>query len=403
MTSQPAGQIVLFGSNVTFNARAAGASPLDYKWKFNGVNIPGATTTSYTRTNAQAVDAGNYTLTASNSFGSVTSTVATLTVVSNLPPPPSPPPLLYEAFDYSNIAGPVSSNTPANWAYGGSGANDFNVTGGNLSYSGLALSGGNSATNGGAGLGVRRLIGTSFGSGEVYFSALFRINDPGFGAWNGASSQVGALTAPDNATFRLQVMVKSNSSSGYLIGVRKSGTGVTDTFGTNEYHAGDTTFFVGKFDFATSPNTASLWINPNASTFGAASAPTSGLISATTGTDTNASGIIVTIDRFNFRQNVASGANSVPAAMQWDELRVGTNWATVTPPYIPVHVSLVGLLLDGRFRFQVSAAPGNLSIEASTNLVDWSEVANLSSAYGLFEYVETPGFERRFFRARNVP
>jgi hypothetical protein len=403
MTSQPAGQIVLFGSNVTFTARAAGAAPLDYKWKFNGVNISSATTTSYTRTNAQAVDAGNYTLTASNSFGSVTSAVATLTVVSNLPPPPPPPPLLYEPFDYSNIGGPVSSNTPANWAYIGSGANDFNLTSGSLSYPGLAPSVGNSATNGGAGLGVRRLIGTSFGSGEVYFSALFRMNDPGFGAWNGAASQVGALTAPDNTTFRLQVMVKSNSSSSYLIGVRKSGTGVTDTFNTTERHAGDTIFLAGKFDFTTTPNTASLWINPNASTFGAASAPASGVISATTGTDTNATGIIVTIDRFNFRQNVASGANSVPAAMQWDELRIGTNWATVTPPYIPVHVSLVDLLPDGRFRFQVSAAPGNLSIEASTNLVDWSEVANLSSAYGLFEYIESPGFARRFFRARNAP
>jgi hypothetical protein len=198
-------------------------------------------------------------------------------------------------------------------------------------------------------------------------------------------------------------MAKSNSPSGYVIGVRKSGTGVTDTFDATEYHAGDTVFLAGKFDFATSPNTASLWINPSGSTFGGASAPLSGFISATTGTDTNASGVVFAIDRFNFRQNVASGANSVPAAMQWDELRVGTNWASVTPPYLPVRVTLADLLPDGRFRFQVSAAPGNLSIEASTNLVDWSEVANLSSAYGLFEYIEPQDFARRFFRAKSVP
>jgi hypothetical protein len=394
ITSQPVGQIVLFGSNATFTAQAAGAAPLSYQWKFNGTNIPSATSTSFTRTNSQAADAGNYTFVASNSFGVVTSIIATLSVVTNLPPPPPPPPLLYEPFDYPNIAGPVSSNTPANWAYGGSGANDFNVASGNLSWPGLSLPIGNSATNGGAGLGVRRLIGTSFSSGSVYFSGLFRINELGFGAWNGVSSQVGALTAPDSTTFRLQIMVKSNSPSGYVLGVRKGGTGVTDTFDTTEYHAGDTIFLVGKFDFGISPNAASLWINPNASTFGAPSAPTNGFISATTGTDGAA------IDRFNFRQNVASGANSVPASMQWDELRVGTNWAMVTPPFVPVRISFVELLPDGRFRFQVSAAPGNLSIEASTNLINWIEIANLSSAYGLFEYIEPVDLGRRFFRAR---
>src|SRR5947207_3902682 len=171
---------------------------------------------------------------AGNSAGAVTSVVAALRIVSNLPPLPAPPPLLYEPFNYSNVAGPVSSNTPSNWGYGGSGANDFSIVSGNLFWPGLSLPIGNSATNGGAGLGVRRVIGTSFSSGAVYFSALFRINDLGYGAWNGSASQVGALTAPDNSTFRLQIMAKSNSPSGYVIGVRKSGTGVTDTFDTTE-------------------------------------------------------------------------------------------------------------------------------------------------------------------------
>src|SRR5205085_10013253 len=143
--------------------------------------------------------------------------------------------VLYEPFDYPNVGGPVSSNTPANWAYGGSGANDFNVAGGNLSYPGLAPSVGHSATNGAAGLGVRRLFGTSINSGTLYFSALFRINDLGYGAWNGAASTVGALTATDSTSFRLAVVVKSNSPSGYVIGVQKSGTGATITFDNTEY------------------------------------------------------------------------------------------------------------------------------------------------------------------------
>src|SRR2546421_3653077 len=157
--------------------------------------------------------------------------------------------ILYEAFDYSNIGGAVSSNSPANWTYGGTGANDLSVVSGNLSWPGLAVSVGNSVTNGGNGLGVRRLFGTNFNSGKVYFSALFRINDLGFGAWNGAGSILGALTATDNTSFRLQVVVKSNSPSGYLIGTQKSGAGATTTLDITERQAGETIFLAGRYDF----------------------------------------------------------------------------------------------------------------------------------------------------------
>src|SRR6185503_1453698 len=111
---------------------------------------------------------------------------------------------------YSNIGGPVTANTLANWATNvASAPNDLNVTSGSLSYGGLATSIGNSVTNGGAGLGVRRLFGTNINSGIFYFSALFRMNDLGYGAWNGLSSQVGALTATNNTSFPFAVMVKS--------------------------------------------------------------------------------------------------------------------------------------------------------------------------------------------------
>src|SRR6185436_9298703 len=83
--------------------------------------------------------------------------------------------ILYEPFDYSTVRGPVSSNTPANWSYGGSGANDLSVVSGNLSYAGLPSSIGNSVTNGGVGLGVRRSLGATVSSDALYFSGLFQI------------------------------------------------------------------------------------------------------------------------------------------------------------------------------------------------------------------------------------
>jgi hypothetical protein len=147
----------------------------------------------------------------------------------------------------------------------------------------------------------------------------------GFGSWNGAATQVGALTASDNTSFRLQIMVMSNAPSSYVIGVAKGGTGSTVTFDSTPHDEGETVFLVGKYEFTSSPNPVSLWINPNSSTFGGGSEP-GGFISETSGTDGFA------IDRFNLRQNTAA---SVPGTMRWDELRFGTTWADVTPAAVP--------------------------------------------------------------------
>jgi hypothetical protein len=303
--------------------------------------------------------------------------------------------LLYEPFDYSNIGSPVSSNTPANWTFNGSGANDLNVAAGSLSYTGWPASVGNSVTNGGAGLGVRRLYSGSVNSGVLYFSALFRVNDLGYGAWNGAASQVGALTATDNQSFRLAVMVKSNSPSGYVIGVQKGGTGASSTFDTTEHQAGETVLLVGKYDFTSSPNPVSLWINPSSFTFGGPE-QTNGFISATTGVDGYA------IDRFNMRQNTAS---SVPGSMQWDELRIGTSWSIVTalPPPTVTLLTNVQKLPTGAFQFTYTNSSPNLAIYASTNLTDWASLGSATQVSpGLYQFTDTAAtnYPRRFYQLR---
>ncbi|MGZ4965335.1 MAG: hypothetical protein ACXWC8_22495, partial [Limisphaerales bacterium] len=241
---------------------------------------------------------------------------ATLTVV-----PFSGTLLLYEPFDYTNVAGLVTANTTNNWVTGGSGANDTRVAQGSLSWPGLAAPLGNSVTNGGAGLAVRRLLPTGISSGVMYFSALFRINEFSTN-WNQTGTQVGALTAADNLSFRLQVMVKGNSASGYVFGVQKGGSGAIVTYDTTTHYVGDTIFLAGKYDFTTTPNTVTLWINPDSSTFGSISPDSSHYVVSSAGPDN------LVIDRFNMRQNTAA---TLPANMQWDELRIGLSWADVTP------------------------------------------------------------------------
>ena len=80
ITSQPQGTNVDQGTTANFSVAASGTLPFAYQWLFNGTNISGASADSYSVTNAQPADAGNYSVIVSNSAGSVTSMVATLAV-----------------------------------------------------------------------------------------------------------------------------------------------------------------------------------------------------------------------------------------------------------------------------------------------------------------------------------
>ena len=68
------------GNPVTFTALAIGAPTPTYQWQFNGRNISGATSSSYTISSVTTNDAGNYSVIASNSAGSTNSATAVLQV-----------------------------------------------------------------------------------------------------------------------------------------------------------------------------------------------------------------------------------------------------------------------------------------------------------------------------------
>ena len=80
ITSQPQGGTINQGTSQTFNVAATGTTPINYQWRFNASNIPGATTPSYTKSNAQGSDAGSYSVVVTNASGSATSSDAVLVV-----------------------------------------------------------------------------------------------------------------------------------------------------------------------------------------------------------------------------------------------------------------------------------------------------------------------------------
>src|SRR5205823_4400123 len=97
----------------------------------------------------------------------------------------------------------------------------------------------------------------------------------------------------------------------------------------------------------------------------------------------------------------------VPAAMQWDELRVGTPWAAVTPLPPPTYVTLADLkrLSGGTVQFAYTNNGGqSASVYASTNLVDWAAIgAATQLSNGLYRFTDNAAtnFSRRFYKVKS--
>lgn len=80
ITTQPASRTATVGGSVSFSVVAQGSFPLSYQWKFNGLPISGAVTSTLSLTNVQLANSGSYTVVVSNNFGAVTSAGASLAV-----------------------------------------------------------------------------------------------------------------------------------------------------------------------------------------------------------------------------------------------------------------------------------------------------------------------------------
>ncbi len=78
--SEPVSQTVNLGSAVTFSVAATGITPTGYQWKKDGVDIPGATASSYTIPSAHPWDIGGYSVAITHSNGTTTTNAALLEI-----------------------------------------------------------------------------------------------------------------------------------------------------------------------------------------------------------------------------------------------------------------------------------------------------------------------------------
>lgn len=136
ITQHPAAQSVCSGVLTTFSVVATGIPAPAFQWKRNatdvtdGAGVSGATTSTLTISNTQVTAAGDYSVTLTNQCGSVTSDIATLTVV------PSQPTITQQPSSQSPMVGTSVTFTVA-------------ASGGNLTYqwrkNGVNLSNGSTA------------------------------------------------------------------------------------------------------------------------------------------------------------------------------------------------------------------------------------------------------------------
>ena len=132
--AQPTSQTVVQGGTATFSVSAHSSYlgyPLYFQWFFNGGLIPGANESLFHITNAQPAHAGTYSVSVHNSFFTVTSSSATLTV--RVPPSVVTPPQSQTAELDAGVGLDVSANgdPPLVYQWFFNATNNLGVTGTN--------------------------------------------------------------------------------------------------------------------------------------------------------------------------------------------------------------------------------------------------------------------------------
>ena len=178
-TTQPAAQSVTVGTGFTFSAAASGTPAPTYQWMKDSSSLAGATTATYAMPSAALADTGLYTVVASNSAGTATSTAVAL----NVTPPGAPPTDFGRLINLSILtnAGPGASVLTMGAVIGGAGS------------------------AGALPLVIRAVgptLGTAFGIGGVLADPVMTVNAQGTAApvavndnWDGSAATRAAFTA----------------------------------------------------------------------------------------------------------------------------------------------------------------------------------------------------------------
>jgi hypothetical protein len=193
------------GTPLYFTVSALGSAPVSYQWRVGGVALKGATNNPWILNNPGTANSGNYDVVVSNSSGSITSAVVTVTVSSAVRAA-------------SVVLGPVNpgfENGAASWNAGGTGG-----AAGSISFA-------NAGENGPGDPGTNCLSETSNGTGNTDF----RANQFALGA---AAAGAEAVTF----SFDYNILSPIGSGNNVRVGLRFFDSAGSSFQGENNSHIG---------------------------------------------------------------------------------------------------------------------------------------------------------------------
>src|SRR5205823_13149191 len=85
ISTQPLNASRYVGDSVIFQVAAVKNGPMGYQWQFGGVDLPGKTGSVLLVSNLALTNAGNYSASVTNPYGSIHSADATLTMTDSKP------------------------------------------------------------------------------------------------------------------------------------------------------------------------------------------------------------------------------------------------------------------------------------------------------------------------------
>jgi autotransporter-associated beta strand protein len=234
ITDGPHSQTASAGTAAAFSATAVGAAPLSYQWQFNGTNISGASVSSYTVSNAQTTNAGSYRVVVTNTYGSVTSATAVLTVVV---------PGATKFWDVNGtVAGPGGTSPAGVWGTSTSNWNTDSTGGAGGTVSAWAA---NSDAVFSAGTAATGTFTVTIASGTTQYVNSVTIEEGTITFGQAYVAVTGATGTGGTALFNVLAGASasfSGSGAGYLCGsagLNKQGGGAL-WMGSTEYYTGNT-------------------------------------------------------------------------------------------------------------------------------------------------------------------
>jgi endonuclease/exonuclease/phosphatase family metal-dependent hydrolase len=353
ISTQPQSQGVLAGQTATFTLTAGGTSPLNYQWRLGGTNLSGATTNPFVIASAQAADAGNYSVVITNIAGSVTSSVATLTIlVTN--------PVVFAQWNFNSVTPDAAVGT--------------GTTSPSLGAGTASLIGGATAT---------------FATGDTTFDPAGSTDNSG---WNTATYPT---QGTGNKTRGAQFAVSTVGRQNITIIWSSESPGTGSKYGRLQYSTNGTDFM----DYATAfTNVTTFTVKTNslASLAGVNDNPNFAFrfVSEWESTAANTA---------NANYVAASGSYSTGGSMRYDMVTVsGTSLIATTPATNAVLSAAV--FSAGKFQMLVTGTAGsNYVVQVTTNLAPANWVPK-STNVSPFTFTDTNlTAPQKFYRAVSPP